>query len=157
MICVHIFIPTFRCWLWRYPLVKCDFSPKSRQHGRWQANGWHGVALPAGIWAWHQKCWLCTVCRYVALKSAWNPNMSQEMVHWLSLEENHRMDGLLMFLVSRWKSCPKFLFNTLFNLNFHGPHMSNVLQVGPTSDMVEKGPPIPQDWVGKQRCLDLLG
>lgn len=27
------------------------------------------------------------------------------------------------------------------------------LEVGPTSDMVEKGPPIPEDWVGKQRCL----
>ena len=26
-------------------------------------------------------------------------------------------------------------------------------QVGPTSDMVEKGPPVPEDWVGKQRCL----
>ena len=29
------------------------------------------------------------------------------------------------------------------------------LQVGPTSDMVEKGPPVPEDWVGKQRCLAL--
>lgn len=34
---------------------------------------------------------------------------------------------------------------------------TDVLQVGPTSDMVEKGPPIPQDWVGKQRCSGLLG
>jgi len=30
------------------------------------------------------------------------------------------------------------------------------LLVGPTSDMVEKGPPIPQDWVGKQRWNEVL-